>query len=281
MKSVTMVNFLRVQRWPSYAALELHPRRLITEAQNEFMTTGDDGEVYILFQATHHLWQVMRGTRVVWELHKDFISPGALQGCPTFAVVGTTMYFSCNAGLGVGYDGKPTDIIYFHDGTPRKIIGANGKVYVLTYKEIRVIDGHRCEHLKYMDDAQWGDMAIDGDLIYGATCDGLVVFDKGIITPITGPPGKIDIFNGVLYCAKGAAVYARVGGSFVQMVLHAGVKNFTVVEQAICIATEYAIFVYTDKGHMLRISCPHARKIWGSASTLYAIDHHGNVMKYI
>jgi len=114
MQSVTMVNFLRIQRWPSYSTLELHPRCYASGCKKVLITKGDDGEVYTLFRASDYRWHVLRGSKLAWELHKDFVFMSAFYKCQTFAVLGATMFISCNAGIAVFEDGKPTNIISFH-----------------------------------------------------------------------------------------------------------------------------------------------------------------------
>ena len=286
MKSVPMINFLRIQRWPSYAALELHPRThaIASIHANVLITTGDDGAVYTLFQESVHRWCVLRGTKVLWEIDKHWISLRA-PTCPTFAVVGTTMYIRCEAGVAVYRDGKPVDIISYQYGV-RKIILANGKVYVLHDDGVHVIDGKDSKRITWLKGTNWRDMAVDGDFLYGATHQHLQKWDKGRITDITGvdgPTGIIDMYDGRLYCVdQSSAVYALIAGEMQRVVLYVGINAYAVVGEIICIAIEHAILgFYMKGGEPFRISCPHVQNIWGAAGKLYAVDRNGNILKYI
>lgn len=284
MKSLTMVNFLRTQRWPSYAALELHPRRdaiaSIHARTNVMITTGDDGEVYNLFQASVYQWRVLRGSELVWEIEGRLIDMRSVDICPTFAVVGTMMYIRCEAGIKIFRDGTPFDIIPFAYGV-RKIILSQGKVYILHHNGIHTVEGVLSKQFTFLN---WRDIAVDRDVLYGATPHGLQKWDKGKITSLCCPTGSIDIYDQNLYCCdKRSGVYVLIAGEIEQVVRYdAGFKAYAVVGEIIFIAIEHGILGFSRKGgEPFRISCPHVQKIWGAAGKLYAVDCTGNVLKYI
>lgn len=202
-RSLHMKSLLKREKWHDYCHGFHKPTRYFTnetfQGNSLRLTTGDDGRLYMFDKDT--VWCVEESS-LTWTFESDYRNQ-VISLCRTFAVVGKNIYYRCSGGLRVVQDGLIYGIV--HDvGQPSKIISSNKNVYVLCRKVICIVVGVKVvKTIRLPSDAwgvlMWSNMAIAGDIIYGSSLEGLMMWQDDVFTKLDAPSGSLLVHKNTLY----------------------------------------------------------------------------------
>jgi len=266
------------ERWHNYATGQLLPMQLYAPRMlyRTAITMGDDGKVYTFCNAGPHGWHVLCEGRIVCFLWYHALNLFAM--CPTFAVVGTRIYFRLQGLLRIS-DAGETGV--FVKETPWKILSSNGKVYALCNRKVLVIEGLTVTHT--IECRKWIDFAVLGDTLFGAPRDSgtVVMWRDGVSTNIVDMPhGVLVGHKDKLYSLYGSTIYTRDStGLVTSMCMMDDVFDLTFVGDTMCVAGRDDIHVCGKQ--LVTIKAKTVCAIIGTDTELTVLKNERGVVKYV
>ena len=264
------------ERWHSYATGQLLPMQLHVSPMffRAAISMGDDGKVYTFCHAGKNAWHVWCEGRIMWCL--GYHAPDMFRLCPTFAVVGTRIYFRLENVLRISDAGEQGVSV---QETPWKILSSNGKVYVLCRGKVLVIEGLTVT--RTIECRKWTDFAVLGDTLFGAPHDSgtVVMWRDGVFTTLVDMPhGVLVGHKDKLYSLCGSTIYTRDStGLVTRMYMMDDVFDLAFVGDTMCVASSTDIIVYG------KVTLP-AKRVWsilGTERELTVLKNARVVVKYV
>jgi hypothetical protein len=261
------------ERWHNYATGQLLPVQLNAPRMlfRTSISMGDDGKVYTLCHTAPHGWHVLCEGRIksfLWIHGQDLFGM-----CPTFAVVGTRIYFRQHGLLRI-YNEIRSEYV---KETPWKILSSNGKVYALCRRKVIVIEGFTVTHT--IECGTWLDFVVLGDTLFGTHGSGTVVMWRdGVFTDTDMPHGILVVHKDKLYSLHERTVYTLDStGLVTSLCMEDEVFGLTFVGDTMCVAGRDS-FRVCDKH---TIEAKDLCAIIGTDTELTVLKNQRAVVKYV